>query len=220
MYRIILTKNKKHKKILHKCKEGESALEEFKNLIAENVVLFPKRFVNYGKITNVQYELLLLKKRKDGDKNRMVRNELGQLVEEIPSSAKWVILDKHPYQVEETFWVWGHDSKADRFDAKRIVQEILLKGIRKKYMVKQVVIVHNKLIISSDLDDFSLIICKCQDDAIRLHNALKQAVINSRIKNILFFGLAKPKQISDMYEIIMEHTGWDRMQVRRLSTRH
>lgn len=220
MYRIILAKNKKHKKILYKNRDKELVYQEFNDLIAENVTLFPKKFVNYGKITPVQYEILIIKKRKEGDKNRMVRNEMGQVVEEISTSAKWVIIDKHPYSIEETFWVWGHDSKSDRFDAKRIVQEILLKGIRKKYMVKQVVIVHNKLIISSDLDDFSLIICKCQDDAIRLHNALKQAVIKSKIKNILFFGLAKPKEISDMYEIIMEHTGWDRMQVRRLSTRH
>jgi hypothetical protein len=150
----------------------------------------------------------------------MVRNDLGQLVEETTTSAKWIIIDKHPYYMEETFWVWGFNHRSDRFDAKRIVQEILLKNIRKKHMVKQVVIVYNKLIIQSDSDDFNLIICKCQNDAVRLHNALKQAVSKSRIKNIIFFGLAKPKQISDMYEIIMEHTGWDRMQVRRLSTRH
>lgn len=221
-YRIILVKNKKRKKILHKGKDKDLIFQIFNELIEKNKVLFPKKFVNYKSIVPIQYEIIIVKKREIGDKNRIVRNELGQLVEEIPSSSKWVIVDKHNYDVEETFWVWGYDKRKDRFDTRRIAQEILLKDMRKKYMVKEVVIVYNKLIISSDLDDFNLIICKCQDDAIRLHNALKKAISKTKIKNILFFGLSKTRtrQISDMYQLIMDHTGWNLQQARRLSTRH
>lgn len=219
-YRIILTKNRKHKKVLRKGKNKDLIFQVFNELIENNIVLFPKKFNNYKEIKQSNYEILILKEREETDKNRMVRNEIGQLVEEKTTNSKWIILESSPYEIEETFWVWGHNAMTDRFDSKRIIREILLSSIRKKNMIKEVVIVHNKLIISSDLDDFNLIICKCHEDAIRLHNALKEAVANTKIKKILFFGIAKPKQISDMYELIMQHTGWDRMQVRRLSTRH
>ena len=221
IYRVVLVKNKKAVKILFRNAHQERAYDRYNKLISDNVVYFPKRFNNAKTIaTPVVYELLLIKKRTEADKDRMVRNDIGQMVEEKSTSKNWVILERKPYNIEETLYVFGHDPIHDRFDFKRILKEILMKNIRLKGMVKEVVIVNNKIIIQSDWDDFNLILCKCTSDAIRLHDTLKKAVSKSAMKNILFLGRVWEHRIGDMYQLIMEHTGWSRVKVGRVTTKH
>jgi len=218
-YRIVLTKNKKARKVLYTCRSNEFAVNNFRNFIKENKVNFPQKYVNYRKIVPVKYELLLIKERDENDKNRIVRDEFGRLVEEKNKDPRWVIIDRVPYNIEETFWVFGHDRLKDRFDIKRILKEILLKDIRKKNYTMQIIILNNKLIFQG-LDDFEIVFCKCKEDAARLHDALFEAAISTRMDKLLFLGYASPKVMTDLYIKIQEKTGWKMKHVRRPSTRH
>lgn len=218
-YQIVLTKNRKLRKILYRCRTNETAINKFNEFIKDNVVHFPQKFVNYRKITPVKYELILIKERTPEDKNRMVKNGYGKLVEEKSGNPKWVIINRVPYNIEETFWVFGHDHLKDRFDIKRIIKELLLKDIRKKRFTMQIIVVHNKLILQGD-DDIEIIFCKNKEDAIRLHDALLGAANTTRMDKLLFLGVAGEKMISELYIKIQEKTGWKMKRVRRPSTRH
>jgi hypothetical protein len=216
-YRIVLIKNKKKKKLLFKTQSPEDATKKFRELRKANKIDLPQKYMNYKGIIPVKYEILLIKKRTDNDKNRFIRNEMGQLVEEINESEKWVILDSAPYNLEETFWVYGYDSRFERFTIKDIIKKILMKGIRGKNQTKQIVVVKNKLVIRGD--DLDLVICKCQDDCERLHNKLKEVAMNSDMDKLLFLGRASEKSCSDMYDLIQEKTGWSKTKIWRTTTR-
>ncbi len=85
-------------------------------------------------------------------------------------------------------------------------------------MVKQVIVVHNKLIIYNE-EQFDMVICKCKEDAQRLHHALGAVAKKQKIKSLLFMGTATPATVGRMYQIIHEHTGWPMPKIRRRSTR-
>jgi len=210
-YRIILVKNKKKKQILHKSSSHEVITNKFRELREENNVHFPQKG-----IIPVKYEILLIKERIDGDEDRVVRNDLGQLVEEKNESKKWVIVDSAPYDIEETFWVYGYDSRSERFTIKDIIKKLLMKGIHNKNHTKQIVIVKNKLVIRGD--DLDFVICKCPADCVRLHNKLKDVGKNSKTRKLLF-GNASEKTCGDMYDLIEEKTGWSKTKIWRTTTR-
>lgn len=218
-YRIVLTKNKKLRKILYKCRTNEAAINKFREFIKNNKVLFPQKFVNYKGIVPVKYELLLIKERTPEDKNRIVKNQYGKLVEEKSKNEKWVIIDRVPYQIEETFWVFGHHPQKDRFDITRIIKEILLKDIRKHKFTMQIIVVHNKVIFQSG-EDMEIVFCKNKKDAIRLHDSLLEAANSTRMDKLLFLGVASDKMISELYIKIQKKTGWTMKHVRRPSTWH
>ena len=105
-------------------------------------VLFPKRFINYGSIKPVEYQIYVVKEREKGDKNRFLRDEAGKLYEEKPLFGKWTVIDSANYEFEEDFWVYGHNPRTDRITIHDIMK-LVMKGAYKKKMVKQVIVVHN-----------------------------------------------------------------------------
>ena len=90
-----------------------------------------------------------------------------------------------------------------------------MSGIYKKQITKQAIVVHNKLIIHNE-DQFDMVICKCIDDAQRLHHVLAKV---TKINNILFMGTASQATISRMYDLIKEKTGWPIQKIWRTTTR-
>lgn len=216
-YNIILVKNKKKKQTLFKSSSHEDTIKKFRELRKENKVSFPQKYINYKGIKPVKYEILLLKQRTENDKNRVVRNEMGKLVEEKNNSEKWVIVDSAPYDIEETFWVYGYDNVTDRFTIQDIIKKILMKGINRKNQTKQVIVVKNKLVIRGD--DLDFIICKCPDDCLRLHNKLKDVAKKSKTDKLLFLGKSSKKTCGDMYDLIEEKTGWSKTKIWRTTTR-
>ena len=40
------------------------------------------------------------------------------------------------------------------------------------------------------------------------------------MKNILFLGRVQTNRVGEVFEIIMDHTGWDRMKVGRVTSKH
>ena len=72
----------------------------------------------------------------------------------------------------------------------------------KKTTSKQLIVVHNKLVLY-DEEQFEMVICKCKKDAQRLHHALAKACRKNKIKSIVFMGTASKATIPRMYEIIL-----------------
>jgi hypothetical protein len=78
--------------------------------------------------------------------------------------------------------------------------------------------VNNKLIIHSE-EQFDMVICKCMEDAQRLHHTLNKVVKKNKIKNIIFMGTATDATMGRMYDLIKEKTGWPMRKIWRTTTR-
>lgn len=216
-YKVILTKNGEHKKNFGSYKTKTSAFRKFRELRSENRgVMFPKKYVNYNGIVPVQYTLHIVKEKEEGEEGRYIRDEMGRIVQEEPLYGKYTILDKFEYHIEETFWIYGNDPKSR--NTIHDIMEILMRGIYDKKFIKNVIVVHNKLLIYNE-EMFEMVICKCKDDAQRLNRELANAAIKNKIKNIIFSGTATKKTVSDMYEIIHKKTKWPMSKIRRTTTR-
>lgn len=217
MYRVILVRNGKYKKTLHKCKTMETSFINYRLIIDENQnILFPRKYINSTTIQKVEYEIFIVKNTEEGDIFRTRRNHLGQTYIEKPF-GNWTILDSKPYDIEETFWMYGKDPIHDRVTIHGILGPLMLNAY-KKTTAKQLIVVHNKLVLYDD-EQFEMVICKCKKDAQRLHHTLAKACKKNKIKSIVFMGTASKASIPRMYDIILQHTDWSIEKIRRTSTR-
>ena len=215
IYRVILTSNGKYKKTLYKCKTKESVFLKYHKMREENNVLYPKRFLNTNGIKKVKYEICVTKPTESADTFRLLRDDYGKLYIEEPL-GDWTILASDEYNVEETFYIYGYEGD-DRPSIREVVKRLMI-GAHSKKMVKQIIVVHNKLIIYNE-DQFDMIICKNLEDAQRLHHTLAKIAKKQKIKSLLFMGTATPANVGRMYDIIHEETGWPYTKIRRTSTR-
>ncbi len=213
-YRVVLLVNGQYKKTLHKCKTRETAFINFYKIKEANIVTYPKQWLNSSRIKPVNYEICVIKPTEPNDTFRTLRNSLGQLYTEKPL-GDWTILHSLPYDIEETFTIFGY--VGDRPDISVIVKKLVV-GAHSKKMVKQVIIVHNKLIIYNE-NQFDMVICKCLEDAQRLHHTLAKVAAKQKIKSIMFMGTATKATIGRMYDLIHQKTGWPYTKIRRTSTR-
>jgi len=217
MYRVILLKNGKYSMTMHRCKTRETSFINYRKIIDANVgVIFPRRYVNYKGIKKITYKVAIIKDTEEGDEFRVLRDKMGRTYTEKPL-GNWTILDDHPYEFEETFWMFGKDPVKDRVKINDILK-VMMVGAYKKNMTKQLIVVHNKLILYNE-DQFEMVICKCKEDAQRLHHMIHNACKKNKIKSIIFMGTASEATVSYMYEIIQTHTGWPMTKIRRTSTR-
>jgi len=109
MYRIILTKNGKYKKTLHKSMKRETSFINYHKFLDENKkVIFPREYINYNGIRKVNYMIYVVKNLEEGDEPRILRDKLGKLYKEKPLFGMWTVIDSHEFKVEETFWMYGH----------------------------------------------------------------------------------------------------------------
>lgn len=214
-FRVVLLSNGEYKKTLHRCNTRETAFLNF-NLIKEaNNVYYPKRFINSYGIKPVKYQICITKITEEDDTFRILRDDLGKLYTEQPL-GDWTIIESDSYEVEETFWLFGMD-KRDRTTITEIVKRLMVNAHAKK-MVKQVIVVHNKLIIYNE-DQFELVICKNLEDAQRLHHTLAKISRKQKIKSLMFMGTATPATVTRLYDLIHDETGWPYTKIRRTSTR-
>lgn len=209
-YRTILIRNGEYKKTLHRSKTRETAFINFRIFkeISDNV-FFEKKYINTKGIKPVKYEIFIVKNHEEGD---IMRNP-----NEKPLFGIWTILDSYPYRVEEDFTMFGYCSKTERQNIGGIIR-ILLKKMNIENNSKEVIVVHNKLVIYNE-EQFDMVICKCKKDAQRLHHTLYEATRGLKIKNLLFMGTCCSSNISMLYDIIHEHTDWPYTKIRRTSTR-
>ena len=67
--------------------------------------------------------------------------------------------------------------------------------------------------------DFDVILCKCEADARKLHNVLRDFCEKQKIKNVIFSGNVTKRNRENIYKMIVEKTGWSRNKVYRSVTR-
>jgi hypothetical protein len=214
-YRIIITKDNKKKKVLYKGKQLHNAKSKFFSLVDKNVVLFPKEHTAYRKTKPVKYEIILMKEREDGDLEYTDRDELGRTTPITTKTNKWTIVEKRPYQYEEKVSVFGYDN---RMTIKEVIKYIFMPNIMGKGIVKQVNFIFNKVLIWHG-SEFDIITCKCTKDAKRFHNTLRDFCENQNITNVIFSGHVSKRNRSNLYETIVEKTGWKIEKLYRNSTR-
>jgi hypothetical protein len=216
-YRVLLLQNGEFKKRLHKCKSNSTSKMNYKRILKENEeVIFPREYLTSDKISDVYYVACRVKRYEEKDRDRMIRDRLGRLVPATILWGEWTVLESEFYHIEETFYVFGHDPVSDRKDINFIIG-LLLKGYNDKQLTKDIIVVHNKLIIYNQ-HQFDIVICKCKKDAIRLHDTLLDLSLENKFKRLIFMGLASDKMIGILYELMMEVTGWDYRKVSRTST--
>lgn len=217
IYRVILTSNDEYRKTFHRCRTRETSFINYNSLIAKNKSInFPKRFINTGKIKPVVFKICVIKPTEPGDEFRLLRDDLGRTYTEKPI-GDWTILASHEFNVEENFWIFGYNSKIKRPTIETILKKLLI-DIRKRNMIKQILVIHNKLIIYNE-DQFDMVICKCLEDAQRLHHTLAKITKKQHIKHLMFMGTVSQINIGSTYLIIQEHTGWPLRKIRRTTTR-
>jgi hypothetical protein len=215
-FRVVLVANGEYKKTLHRCKTRETAFINFHKIKETNKVLFPRKLINTKGIKPVKYQIYITKPTQEGDVFRILRDEYGKLYTEKPL-GDWTILHSDDYDIEETFWMYGFDPKRERPTISEVVKRLMI-GAHSKKMVKQIIVVYNKLIIYNE-DQFDMVLCKNMEDAQRLHHTLAKIAKKQKIKSLMFMGTASKAMIGRMYDLIHEETKWPYTKIRRRNTR-
>lgn len=201
MYQIVLTENRKKIKVLYTYSRESDVNYRFEKLKSQ-VVFFPKtKIYRDKKLVDVNYEILLLKKRTEEDVNRIIKNELGKFVEETVDDNEWVIVNVSPYLIEETFNISGANRK---LTAKEIVDYVVLPNKQKK-APKQVLMINNKIVVEGL--ELYLITCKDIDETIRLYNKIRTYCFDNKIGDMIFFGSVPKENRKPWYKKIHERTG-------------
>ena len=201
MYQIVLTENRKKIKTLYNYTRESDVNYRFEKLKSQGI-FFPKtKIYRDKKLVDVNYEILLLKKRGENDINRVIKNEIGKFVEETVDDENWVIVDVSPYHIEETFNVSGSNRK---LTAKEIVDYVVLPNKQKK-APKQVLMINNKLVVEGL--ELYLVTCKDIDETVRLYNKIRTYCFDNKIGDIIFFGSVPKENRKVWYKKIHERTG-------------
>lgn len=217
-YRVILLRNGLYKQTLHRCRTKDTSFINYQIIKKRNEnIIFPRKFINSNGIRPVKYEICVVKDFEDGDGVRTLRDDLGRTYKEKVLFNKWTVLASHEYNYEETFWVYGDDPIHERKTIVELMPRIMVGSGKQKY-TKQIIVVHNKLVIHNE-DEFMMVICKNKEDAQRLHHTLHKAAKKNKIKMLIFMGTASPATVSIMYELILEKTDWNIEKIRRTSTK-
>lgn len=201
MYQIVLTENRKKIKVLYTYSRESDVNYRFEKLKSQGI-FFPKtKIYRDKKLVDVNYEILLLKKRTEEDVNRIIKNELGKFVEETVDDKEWVIIDVSPYSMEETFNISGANRK---LTAKEIVDYVVLPNKQKK-APKQVLMLNNKIVVEGM--ELYLVTCKDIDETIRLYNKIRTYCFDNKIGDIIFFGSVPKENRKTWYKKIHDRTG-------------
>lgn len=201
IYNEILEKNREEVKFPVKIRTKSNG-----NTIAENKI-------------DTKWELLIVQKNdKEDDNVAQFRNDDGKFIDvQIIDKKEYKIIAKDEWYVEEKFNVYGYHPKKDRKDYTFIVNELFLKTLNNIHDVLRVNVLSNKVIISHS-EDFDFVVCKNNEEAERLYDALQKDKLLSKNKNVLFFGdIVGSTQKKLMYNKIAEKTGWDMSLCKKYS---
>jgi hypothetical protein len=213
MYQIILTENNKKVKVLYEYTREQDALYRFTS-VSKKVVHYPKkRIYKNKKLEEVNYHVVLIKKRLEGDKGITVRDKYGKLLESYTEDPDWVVLGRNDYGIEEQFYVTGANRK---LNIQEIIKYVLLPKLSEKN-TKQVFMLNNKVIIEGDA--LNLITCKDVEETIRLYNKLRLYCFDGKLQNVLFFGSIQKVDKSFWYQKLNKITGIDYNRLYRKSSR-
>ena len=126
------------------------------------------------------------------------------------------MLDKFPYDVEETFWVYGHDPLRGRKTFRWIYDNIVLAGIETAYDIKRVMLYKNKVVVKDDAGNLDIVFCKTVGDGIRFYNLLGEWTARDKVRQVMFLG--NYSEIGDrrrrLEAELMERTGWTARKIQ------
>ena len=222
LYHIILVNHDKMKEDLFWTDSEATVNKEFKTMVEENKsVIFPVRFNNNKtEIIESSYEIMIIKARdKAESRETKVMDEYGKFVNYATNDDDWIIYDRSPYYIEETFWVYGYHPRLQRKDFKWIYDNFISNNSNNKYLFKTVQLFKNKILVECN-GKLDMVICKNKQDAIRMYNMIEEWCERDKMKYIGFMGdLSYSRYKSDWITKIQKLTNWTRKKITRMSTR-
>ena len=211
LFKIVTCYNKVQDKYIGKYRNITDVMKA-KEILEENnkKVIFPVKYIQNGRLRDSykEYngEYLILKKKTEEDLNTtsQLRNNYGKLINVETSSDIWLVYDRLPILIEETFWVYGYNPRTERKTFTWINDHI---NENSELSFVRVKVMNNKLIFKYD-DELDFILCKNKSDAIRLYNALYDK--NIKNKKIAFLGAIKrnTEEMKNMLQTLQNKTGW------------
>lgn len=222
-HQIVLLNNNKQVEFIGSYPSETKANIAFNKLMAEsNNVIYPVQTNNtkHKTLEPSKYELAIIKKREDNDpKVTMIRNEMGDYVEQITTSENWVIYDKKPYKKEETFWVYGFHPLVQRKTFLFVFNEIVKPKTKNKGNILNIMLFKNKIVFETTYGETDMVICKTKSDAIQFYNILEEWCVKEKeVKYYLFLG-DYSKMTDLMVNKIHKLTNWDKLKIIRNSTK-
>jgi|TARA_R110000787_G_scaffold87017_1_gene185506 hypothetical protein len=216
-YRVIITKNRKKKKLVFETNVKKNATQRFNKLIRNNKILFPVRFISNKNPMEVNFELLLMKKRSSKtDTSLTLRDTMGRTQKPIFNNDDWVLIKHKPYDYEESFKVHGFDERLCLIDViSKIINPLLNKN---KKDTGHVYRFHNKICIEVG-GSVNLIVTKNRYDSIRAYDKLKDLYLRKKSLRILFSGEVPKSKRSGLYTRLGSSLGIDRDYLWRSMTR-
>lgn len=219
IFKIISCRNGKQNKFIGKYRTSEDAYKVFNELKKQDeTIILPSVITGERELKNSIDEYILIEK--TDSSATLLRNEYGKLVEQTVNRKGWVVKDKFRYKKEETFWVYGYNSKNDRKTFLWIYTNLIINDLEYGLEYKRIFIYKNKVVIKNDNNDIQLILCKDESDAIRLYNKIEEWVRKDKIKQVLFVG--DYSSISDkrrkLEEDLIKLTGWTKKKIQMKNT--
>ena len=222
LYHIILVNHDKMKEDLFWTDYVATVNKEFKTMVEENKsVVFPIKFNNNKtEIIESSYEIMIIKARdKTESRETKVMDEYGKFVNYATNDDDWIIYDRSPYYIEETFWVYGYHPRLQRKDFKWIYDNFISNNSNNKYLFKTVQLFKNKILVECN-GKLDMVICKNKQDAIRMYNMIEEWCERDKMKYVGFMGdLSYSRYKSDWITKIQKLTNWTRKKITRMSTR-
>lgn len=215
-YRLILLKNGEYLHTIYTCSKLKTAYRVYHTKLVENDVIFPKKYVNCNGIEPVNYHLCLVKEYEDSDEPKYIIDEYGRNINLGKINDKWSLLSSEKYNVEEKFYIYTSDHEKIKEPISYVVK-ILAKHAYRKSAMKQVVLIYNKILIY-DEEKTDVVVCKCREDAERLHYNLYLSSKRLKVGSLVFNGNPTKEIITMSYEKIMGHTNWPHHKVRKQSS--
>ena len=197
-YSIIITKNRRKKKLVFETNVKKNATQRFNTLVRNNKVLFPVKFISNKTPVDVNFEILLLKRRvSSSEQSILLRDGFGRTKEPLFSDDNgWVLLKHRPYYYEENFKVHG---RKERFSLIDLISKVINPSLNaNKKETGHLYRFQNKLCIEVGRD-INLIVTKNKLDSIRLYDKIKELFMKKKKINILFSGEVPRDKRSGLY---------------------
>lgn len=217
-YKIISCRNGIQNKFIGKYRTIEDAYNVFNELkFNDKNIIFQSVITGDDKMKNSVDEYIIIEK--TDSKPNVLRNEYGKLVEQNVNKDGWIIIDKFRYKREETFWVYGYNSKNDRKTFLWVYNNLVVND-SDGFNFKRVFLYKNKLIIKDDVENIEMVLCKDVSDAVRMYNKIEEWVKIDKNKQILFLG--DFSDIGDrrrkLEDELIKLTGWSKKKVQMKTT--
>lgn len=213
MFQIVLYENYKKVKVLHTYTRLYDANNRLKILNNKEPFLSKKFIYRDKKLTEVNYKVFLFKKKEEGDKSILIRDNFGKIITSLLENSEWVVIDEANYNIEEQFNVTGANRKLTAIE---ILNHVVLPKTSEKN-TKQIFMLNNKLVIEGE--HLNMVTCKNVDECVRLYNKIRKYCYDLKIKWILFFGSIQKVDRKLWYKKIHNLTGVGYNRLYRVSSR-